>query len=182
VSEVAERWTRIADGFTARLDGVPPGAWSNPSPCPDWTAHDVAKHVIDVTRGLFTRLTGGDPTAPDTDEDLVAAWKVESQAVTAALRDPGRARTPVKGMGGEQPFEELASGVMCADTLIHTWDLARATGQEERLDPGRCAQLLDGMLPLDDVLRKSGQYGPRVEVPESADVQTRLLAFIGRRP
>jgi hypothetical protein len=42
--------------------------------------------------------------------------------------------------------------------------------------------MLDGMLPLDEVLRKSGQYGPRVEVAESADVQTRLLAFIGRQP
>ncbi|WP_225320575.1 DinB family protein [Streptomyces luteolifulvus] len=65
---------------------------------------------------------------------------------------------------------------------MHTWDLARATGQDEHLDPAKCAQLLDGMLPLDDVLRASGQYQPRVEVPESADVPSRLLAFIGRKP
>jgi hypothetical protein len=38
------------------------------------------------------------------------------------------------------------------------------------------------MLPLDDLLRASGQYGPKVEVPEDADVQTKLLAFIGRDP
>ena len=31
-------------------------------------------------------------------------------------------------------------------------------------------------------MRGSGQFGPRVEVPADADVQTRLLAFIGRRP
>ncbi|MEO3781211.1 hypothetical protein ABGB16_31345 [Micromonospora sp. B11E3] len=66
--------------------------------------------------------------------------------------------------------------------FLHTWDLARATGQDERLDRDRCAQLLEGMLPLDDVLRQSGHYGPRVAVPEDADAQTRLLAFIGRRP
>ena len=42
--------------------------------------------------------------------------------------------------------------------------------------------MLDGMLPLDELLRTSGQYGPRVEVPDTADVQTRLLAFIGRNP
>lgn len=60
--------------------------------------------------------------------------------------------------------------------------MARATGQDERLDPGKCAQLLDGTLPLDAILRSSGQYGPRVEGPDSADVQTRLLAFIGRTP
>ena len=35
---------------------------------------------------------------------------------------------------------------------------------------------------LDELLRSSGQYGPAVEVPEDADVQTRMLAFIGRDP
>ena len=44
------------------------------------------------------------------------------------------------------------------------------------------AALYEGMLPLDDMLRQSGQYGPRVEVPDDADVQTKLLAFIGRQP
>ncbi|MEW2166466.1 hypothetical protein AB0912_26230 [Streptomyces sp. NPDC007084] len=66
--------------------------------------------------------------------------------------------------------------------FVHAWDLARASGQDEALDPGGCARLLDGMLPLDQVLRESGQYGPRVEVPGSAGAQTRLLAFIGRTP
>lgn len=80
------------------------------------------------------------------------------------------------------PLDQAVDRFYTADVFMHTWDLARASGQEERLDPGRCAQLLDGMLPLDDVLRMSGQYGPRVEVPETADVQTRLLAFIGREP
>lgn len=42
--------------------------------------------------------------------------------------------------------------------------------------------MLEGMQPLDEVLRSSGQFGPKVEVPADADVQTRLLAFIGRDP
>ncbi len=63
---------------------------------------------------------------------------------------------------------------------MHTWDLARATGQDERLDPGLCAELLAGMEPMEDVIRSSGQYGPKVEVPDDADPQTKLLGFIGR--
>ena len=181
VSEVFERWNRIADAFTARLEGVPPGAWSNPSPCPDWTAHDVAKHVIDVTRGLLTRLTGGDPTSPDTDEDLLTAWKIESDAVRAALADPERAKTEVKGMGGTQPFEDLAGGVMCADTLIHTWDLARATGQDDRLDPEVMKAALEFLTPNDEMLRGSGSFADKIEPPDGADEQTRFLAFVGRK-
>jgi hypothetical protein len=45
-----------------------------------------------------------------------------------------------------------------------------------------CAQLLAGMEPMEEVIRSSGQYGPRVEVPATADTQTRLLGFIGRDP
>jgi uncharacterized protein (TIGR03086 family) len=182
VSEVAERYARIADAFGARLAAVPPGAWTAGSPCEEWTAHDVAKHVVDTHRRIVTRLTGGDPTPPDSDEDLLAAWTVESDAVRAALADPGRAATQVKGLGGEQPFEALVGGVLCADTLLHTWDLARATGQDDRLDEEAVAAAQAFLEPNDEVLRVPGGFGPKVEPPTDADAQTRLLCFVGRRP
>ena len=181
MSEVAERWGRIADAFTARIEGVPPGAWSNASPCSDWTAHDVAKHVVDTTRMLLTRVTGGDPTPPDSYDDLLAAWKVESDGVRAALNDPEKAKTEVKGMGGTQPFEALAGGVMCADALIHTWDLARATGQDDRLDPEGMKAARAFLEPNDEMLRVPGGFGPKVDPPAGADEQTRFLAFVGRQ-
>jgi hypothetical protein len=68
------------------------------------------------------------------------------------------------------------------DVLVHTWDLARAGGLDESLDPEVVHDMLVGMEPLDDMLRASGQYGPRVSVPDSADEQTKLIAFTGRRP
>jgi hypothetical protein len=43
-------------------------------------------------------------------------------------------------------------------------------------------RLLAGMEPMDEALRASGHYGPRTPVPDDADEQTRLLAFIGRTP
>ncbi|MGW0432888.1 hypothetical protein ACWDV4_10125 [Micromonospora sp. NPDC003197] len=61
-------------------------------------------------------------------------------------------------------------------------DLARATGQDDRLDADFCALLLAGMEAAEDMLRSSGQYGPRVPTPADADAQTRLLGFIGRDP
>jgi hypothetical protein len=38
------------------------------------------------------------------------------------------------------------------------------------------------MEPIEEVMRQSGQYGPRVEVAEDAGAQTRMLGFIGRDP
>ena len=68
------------------------------------------------------------------------------------------------------------------DVVVHTWDLARATGLDETLDADVVHDMLVGMEPLDDMLRASGQYGPKVEVGADADEQTRLIAFTGRRP
>jgi hypothetical protein len=42
--------------------------------------------------------------------------------------------------------------------------------------------MLAGMQPLDDMLRQSGHYGPKVPVPDDADDQTKLIAFTGRTP
>ena len=66
--------------------------------------------------------------------------------------------------------------------VVHTWDLARATGLDETLDPEMVHDMLVNMEPLDDMLRASGQYGPKVAVAAGADEQTRLIAFTGRRP
>ena len=68
------------------------------------------------------------------------------------------------------------------DVLIHTWDIARATGVHETLDADEVHRMLVGIEPYDEMLRSSGQYGPRVAVPDDADEQTRLLAFVGRQP
>ena len=68
------------------------------------------------------------------------------------------------------------------DVLVHTWDLARATGQDETLDPEEVVAMLSGIEVHDAALRVGGQYGPRVEAAPDADPQTQLLAFLGRRP
>lgn len=182
MTEVTDRYARIVEGFTARINGCPPGAWGSPSPCEDWSAADVVRHVVDTHRRMLTRLSGGDPTPPDSDEDLPAAWRVESAAVLAALTDPERAATHIDGMGGRQPFEDVAGTLLCADTLIHTWDLARATGQDERLDAPAVTAATTFLEPNDAMLRRPGGFAPAVEAPSDADEQTRFLCFVGRRP
>jgi uncharacterized protein (TIGR03086 family) len=87
---------------------------------------------------------------------------------------------------GPSSFAQQIDMICTPDVLIHTWDLARAAGLDETLDAGevaRGAAEVDAMPPeVDEAMRSSGHYGPRVAVPDDADAQTRLLAFMGRRP
>ena len=83
---------------------------------------------------------------------------------------------------GRSTFAETFDMIGTNDIFLHTWDLARAAGLDETLDPDEVHTLLVGMEPYDEVLRQSGHYGPRVAVPDDASEQDRLIAFIGRRP
>jgi hypothetical protein len=69
-------------------------------------------------------------------------------------RRSDRASQTVAGTFGEQSFESLVGRLLCADTLVHTWDLARAAGQEEQLDPDAVVKAMEFLAPLDEAIRR----------------------------
>ncbi|PRY38715.1 TIGR03086 family metal-binding protein [Umezawaea tangerina] len=180
----AEEHRRIAGAFTERVRGVAPGDWENKAPCEGWVARDVVRHLVEWFPAFLKSGAGVDlPKGPSVDEDPVAAWTTHSDGVQALLDDPATADRLLSNPNtGELPLDRAVAMFYTSDVFMHTWDLARATGQDERLDQAKCAELLEGMVPMDEVLRGSGHYGPKVEVPADADPQTRMLAFIGRTP
>ena len=178
----AEEHRRVAGAFTDRVRGAVD--WDAPAPVEGWAARDVVRHLVTWFPGF---LEGGAGVVlergPSVDDDPVAAWTVHSDAVQALLDDPATAAKVLTNAHiGEVPLDQAVDRFYTGDVFLHTWDLARATGQDETLDPEKCAVMLEGMQPMDEILRSSGQYGPKVEVPADADVQTRLLGFIGRSP
>lgn len=179
MSEVADRYHRVADGFSARVAGAAAGAWAAPSPCTDWTARDVVVHVVRTTWGVRS-LLGEAAGEVDPDGDLSAQWAEARGAVSSALADPLLAATVVHSGFGDQPFETLVSRLLCTDTLVHTWDLARASGQDERLDPAAVSAAIGFLAPIDEALRRPGGFGEKITPAPGADEQARLLGFCGR--
>ncbi len=178
----ADRHRALAAGFTARVLGAT--NWDAAAPVDGWVARDVVRHLTDWLPALLA--SGSDVVlrrGPSVDIDPVAAWQVHCGSVQELLDDPATpARTLTNPHLGELPVDLAVDRFYTTDVFLHTWDLARSTGQDDRLDAALCAELLAGMEPMDDVLRASGQYGPRVFVPDSADPQSRLIGFIGRDP
>ena len=178
----AARHREVAALFTDRVRGT--RSWDAPAPVDGWVARDVVRHLTEWFPAFLASGAGIDlPHGPSVDEDPVAAWQVHSDGVQAVLDDPGTAdRRFTNQHTGDLPLDVAIDRFYTADVFMHTWDLARATGQDDRLDPDFSAQLLDAMTQMEDVLRSSGQYGPRVEVPADAEVHIRLMGFIGRNP
>ena len=150
-----------------------------PRPALSGPPANIVSHVVNVHRRVLANVDGTEAEGVAADAALLTEWSRVSDAVRAALVD-GRAQTVVGGMFGEQPFESLIGRLVCSDTLIHTWDLARATGQDDRLDPEAVAKAIEFLAPLDEGMRRPGGFGPKIDPPADADDQTRLLCFAGR--
>jgi uncharacterized protein (TIGR03086 family) len=180
-TEPAARHRAITAEFTARVRGA--SNWDAPAPVAGWRARDVVAHLVGWFPDFLNSATGLVlDRGPSPEEDPVTAWQVHADAVQRLLDGPEAATAFRHPMVGEMPLPVAVDQFYTSDVFMHTWDLARATGQDERLDPETCADLLGGMVPIEDLMRSSGQYGPRVPVPDDADAQTRLLGFIGRDP
>jgi uncharacterized protein (TIGR03086 family) len=184
MGEVAERYRRVAGRFGEVARNVPAGGWDRPAPCEGWVARDVVRHLVDwfppfLQSGCGVQLSAG----PAVDADPAAAWEAMSRQVQALLDDPDACALAFSHpQAGDHPLERAIGMFLLGDVLVHTWDLARATGQDATLDEAEAAGMLAGLEPMDEVLRGSGHYGPRVEVAPGADVTTRLVAFTGRTP
>jgi uncharacterized protein (TIGR03086 family) len=178
-SEVAGRYARVSEGFEVRIVGIPDDGWDAATPCTDWSVRDLVGHVISVHRHVIGGMAG-DLATPATDSDLVAAWRAATAEVGAALADPARAHEPVAGRFAPMPFEDLVGRLLCIDTVVHTWDLARATGQREVLDAAAVTTAFDGIRPADEAIRGAGGFGPKIEPRADADEQTQFLCFLGR--
>jgi uncharacterized protein (TIGR03086 family) len=184
VSAQGDEHRRVAGEFTATVEGVADDQWDDPAPVDGWVARDVVGHLVEWFPAFLDGSTGITlPAGPSVADDPVGAWRTQTDAVQALLDDPDTAEREYDFPHmGRMRLGQVVDMIYTGDVFMHRWDLARATGQDETLDRDKCAVMLEGMLPMDEVLRQSGQYGPRVDVPDDADVQTRLLAFIGRTP
>ncbi len=183
MSESADRFRRVAGGFTDRAEAVPDGAWDNRTPCEGWVSRDIVRHLVDWMPGFFLGSAGLEvATGPSVDDDPVGAWRTLRDALQVALDDPEIAACDYDSPAGRMTVEQAIDQFGTSDILVHTWDLARATGLDETLDADEVRRVVDAMAPHDKAMRTSGHYGPRVDVPDDADDQTKLLAFSGRRP
>jgi uncharacterized protein (TIGR03086 family) len=162
------------------------GKWDRRSPCDAWDARGVLEHVIGFHDVLLLRPLGLKPDRPLNDPQT--RWDLTYGALEKAFA-PGRRLfqlvVDVPQLQGNPATRLDARAVMpnlTRDVLVHTWDLARAVGADDRLDTGWCEHFY-AALPNDPLaLSVSGMFDAPVALGDQADVQSKLLARLGRNP
>lgn len=179
MSEGTDRLITMLTAFDARVQAAAGGDWSRPAPCDGWTARDVVEHVANNVLSVTAGLSGTAPQTVGADEDIVTAWNRALAAARSVLPTADTSQN-VPGPMGPMPAEMVIGRLMSMDTLVHTWDLARAVGGDERLDDDAVAHAYSGIKPMDAMIRRPGVFGPKVESAPGADLQTEFLNFLGR--
>jgi uncharacterized protein (TIGR03086 family) len=181
-TEIADRIRRLSDAFERKVASVPADRWASPSPCAGWDARDVVRHVVDV-HAMMLKPTGRPPgPAPSVDDDPLEAFRRARADVAAVLADPVLAGTEYDGFFGRTRVERTIDDFLGFDLVVHGWDLARAAGLDDTIEPGEVARLAGMAEQLGDTMRTSGAFGPQVAAGEDESPQDRLLGLLGRVP
>ncbi|MEO3812753.1 TIGR03086 family metal-binding protein [Sphaerisporangium sp. B11E5] len=176
------------DEFGLRVGMVRADQWDAPTPCSEWTVRDLVNHLV-VEQLWVPPLVGGATVADVGDrfdgdqlgDDPAGAWHRAAAEAQAAFAAPGALDREVHLSYGTVPCRVYCRE-MATDLAVHAWDLARALGVDEHVDPRLMAAAYDHLAPMREGLTGTGLFAEPVPVPGDADIQTRTLALTGRRP
>ncbi|MGP0110362.1 MAG: TIGR03086 family metal-binding protein [Acidimicrobiales bacterium] len=181
MTDLQEKYRLVSSGFDAAVRAVTPDKWEAQTPCEQWRARDVVAHVVEGHRGVIAGVRGGESEPLGADEDPRQAWEIASRAMDEITGDPEAVAKEVDGPTGRMPVGEIIGRFVTMDLLVHTWDLARTVGADERLDEDSVRSAYEALKPMDAMIRQPNVFGPKLEPPLDADLQTEFLYFLGRR-
>lgn len=175
---------RTVECWADRVNAVGPDRWGDPTPCTDWTVRDLVGHVVSEDLWTVPLMQGqtiaevGDRFAGDVlGEDPVATALDAAKQAVSVVGDRLPAGEKVHlSYGDEEPAEYVRQ--LAADHLIHSWDLAAATGGNTHLEPQLVTEVAAWFTGREDMMRSFGVIAPRGEL--TGDAQTDLLARFGR--
>ena len=169
-------------GFDHVLRLTPDKALTKKSPCVGWTGADVIGHAFGGVKATLSAATVGKMprTYPKVSGDLMATYAKLRDQTIEALDHRGALEKVAETFFGPMPVDAFLA-VMGADLIVHAWDLARTARVDDRLDPALCKATLATWKTLpESMLRSPNVFGPALKPPPGADVQTKMLAFLGR--
>lgn len=137
---MASEWTMCAKArtdFADMLDGLTDEQLASQSLCSEWTALDVAGHIVSLVELSPLKLAmGAVKNRNDVDGFLSAQAKTFAAKGAPALSQSLRAKATKQ----LKPFPEAS---MVMDTAVHTLDVTRPLGISGSLDPAVLTVALD---------------------------------------
>jgi len=164
------------------IAGVTPDQFGAATPCDGWSVHDLLNHVVGGNKFFLARATG--TPGPSREEDFIGddplgAFRASVAELADAFDQDGFLARTVSTPFGEGPGAVLVT-MRINEYLLHSWDLAVATGQHRDFDPEVVAAAEKTMRGR-PIPRGGGLFGEEQPAPEGASAVDALAAYLGRR-
>jgi uncharacterized protein (TIGR03086 family) len=185
MTDVKGLFARALERYGQLVHAIRDDQWRDETPCTDWDVRLLVNHLVSENRWMPPLLEGkrigdvGDALDGDLlGDDAKGAWDRSAEEVGRAVQASPLDLT-VHLSYGDVPAEHYISELF-SDLTIHGWDLAKAIGADEAMDSESVEILYERYKPIEDGLKATGLFGPKVEPPPGANKQTQLLAVFGR--
>lgn len=180
---------RALGATAALIEAIPAGCWDAPTPCRDWTVHDLVAHLVGGNAAFTAILQGRPPasagsSAPTADRsaaELMAAYRDGAAGLSAAFAQPGVLQRTFTVPAGTVPGL-AALHLRITELLVHGWDLAHATDQPTTVLPADLAvvELEFSRSQLAALPPGRSPFAPSQPAPDGAPVIDQLAALLGR--
>jgi uncharacterized protein (TIGR03086 family) len=174
------------------VSGIGAADLSRPTPCPNYDVAGLVDHLVEAGRRAAALGRGqvpppGDDSAHVALSDAPGQLRQAAEDAAQAWGDDSRLSATFTMPWGEEYTGPTLVDMYLAELAAHAWDLARATGQIDELDPSIAVAALEGARAMikpeyRNMVERGSPFGDEVPPPPGADDWERLAAFMGRDP
>jgi uncharacterized protein (TIGR03086 family) len=168
--------------------GVTPDRLTGPTPCPEYDTRALVNHLVAYT-GIGMELRARREPHPEDlgerdatrDPRWAVAYAEQLDRSVAAWAEPAAWEGAIDLGGTALPAAAMA-GMLFLELVLHTWDLAKATGQDCRADDATAKLLLTVVREQAETYRRYKGFGEPAEAPAGASELELAVALSGRDP
>ena len=170
------------------VEGAQGTPLDSPTPDTDWDLRTLLNHTILWTSYSAERRAHGESAAEDlmskdftAEPGYAAAYRAQLDKAVQAWSDPEAWNRDLTVMGNTTPAKDVGF-MLIMETVLHGWDVAKATGQDYHCDGPVLAAAAQAVDENAELFRQYQGFAAPVQLPPDASGFDRLLATSGRDP
>jgi uncharacterized protein (TIGR03086 family) len=186
-SDLVEMHAQALSYMTSVIHGIADDSWGNQSPCEDWSVREVVNHITaenlwaePLMNGMTIEQVGDQFEGDVLGVDPMAAWDAAAKGASAAFTAGDALQKTVHVSWGDISAQQYLEQ-MTSDLIIHGWDIAKGSGQDDRIPEPLVRTAMALLQPMVESGQTSSVFSDPLPVEKDADAQTKLLAITGRR-
>jgi uncharacterized protein (TIGR03086 family) len=171
--------------FAARVELASRDRWDHASACAGWSVYDLINHVNGgghrytmLMEGASAEMLAPTRTQDHVGDDPLSSFWSWQLPLARAFEAEGALARVVHHRAGDMSGGQLLQ-LRILELTLHSWDLARSLGVDDRLNPDLVDHLLEESAELLEHFRRQGFFAPTIK-GSFRSPQDKLLAVSGR--